>query len=69
MNFEATEQYSPGCGIVYYTGLHLQSVDEILKNENSNESNCAAFSCGTLLKRSKVGFCVWTRAIWPRPRV
>ena len=56
MNFEATEQYYPGCGIVYYTVLHFQSVDEILKHENSNESNCAAF-------------CVWTRAIWPRPRV
>ena len=49
IQMKATEQYFLVLFIMLYkVVLTCESVDEILKGDNSNESHCAALSCGAV---------------------
>ena len=71
IQMKATEQYFPVVLFImlYKVVLTFESVDEILKCDNSNESYWAVLSCGTVYYSVQGGsnFCVcgWNPMVWP----
>ena len=55
MNRKVHDNSSESYKAVHFCGLTLESVDEILRCDHSNESQQAALSCGTVYYAVKGG--------------
>ena len=71
IQMKAAEQYFPVVLFImlYKVALPFESVDEILKCENSNESYWAVLPCGAVYYGLEVGsnfwVCGWNPKVWP----